>query len=173
MVLSSASDRWSTRIVCCLVFALGLLGGPAHAAGLVVDPARPAVVVPDNQLTELLIQRKDSPVILNFWASWCDPCRAEMPSLQRLGQRWRDRGLSVLTIAVADKPGRSTQFLWDTGVLLPLLEDPDQATARALGVKTLPTTLILDRAHRVVARGRGAIDWDAAAIDKQLQELLR
>ncbi|MBI4983887.1 MAG: TlpA family protein disulfide reductase [Rhodocyclales bacterium] len=121
----------------------------------------------------MLAQRAGSPVIVNFWAPWCEPCRDEMPALQRLADRWRPRGVTVVTVVVSERGGTAGKFLWDAGVTLPLLRDPEQAVARAWGVQALPTTLILDRRHRVVARARGAIDWDAAPIDAHLQKLLQ
>ena len=149
------------------------LTGSAVAAGLVADPAQPSPPASGDRLSELLAQREGNAVIVNFWASWCEPCRAEMPSLQRLAERWRARGLTVLTVAVGDRPERAEKFLWETAVVLPLLNDPDQTMARTLGVRALPTTLVLDRRHRIVAHARGALDWDAAAIDRQLQNLLK
>lgn len=156
-----------------LVLACVLAAGTASAGGLTVDPSRPLPAVRDGRLAELLAQRRNACVVLNFWASWCAPCRDEMPALERLGERWRTRGLSVLTVAVADSHDRASKFLWDAGVSLPMIEDPDQSMSRALGVRALPTTLILDRNHRVAARVRGSIDWDAPAVDKQLQDLLK
>jgi thiol-disulfide isomerase/thioredoxin len=147
--------------------------GHAAAGGLVAEPARPLPAVRDAHLTGLLAQHKGHPLLINFWASWCEPCREEMPSLQRLADRWKSRGLSVLTVAVADKPASFTDFLWEASVILPVLGDPEQTVARAWGVRALPTTLVLDKRHRVVARGRGAIDWDAAEIDTQLAKLLK
>ncbi|MDD5250064.1 MAG: TlpA disulfide reductase family protein [Rhodocyclaceae bacterium] len=160
------------RFLVAILLALALTV-PAAAAGLVADPARPAAAVRDGKLAEALAQREGSPVIVNFWASWCEPCRAEMPSLQRLAERWRGRGLSVLTVAVGDRPEQAERFLWESGVVLPLLHDPDQALAHSLSVRALPTTLVLDGNRRIVARGRGAIDWDDAAVDRQLQNLLK
>lgn len=149
------------------------LAGPAMAGELVVQPAKPLPAVRDARLTELLAQHRGSPLIVNFWASWCEPCRDEMPALQRLAERWRGRGVSVITVAVADRGPGAGDFLWEIGVILPLLHDPEQAVARAWGVRALPTTLVLDRRHRLVARGRGAIDWDAAPTENQLQTLLK
>lgn len=149
------------------------LAGTAAAAGLVAEPPKPLPAIRDTQLTELLAQYQGSPVIVNFWASWCEPCRDEMPSLQRLAERWRSRGVPVITVAVADGAENAADFLWEISVILPLLHDPEQAVARAWGVRALPTTLVLDRQHRLVARGRGAIDWDAAGIERQLQTLLK
>jgi thiol-disulfide isomerase/thioredoxin len=148
------------------------LAATSAAADLVTGKAQPLPTIPHVQLKELLAQRRGQPVIINFWASWCAPCREEMPALQRLADRWQKRGLSVLTVAVADQAERATDFLWEISVSLPQLNDPDQAVARALDVRTLPTTLILDRRHRVVGRARGLIDWDDPAVEKQLIKLL-
>lgn len=160
-----------SRLLAALAFAF--LAGGVDAAGLIIDPARPLPSLKAGPLAQLLSQQKGAPVVLNFWASWCGPCRDELPSLQRLAERWRARGVSVLTVAVADHHEQASRFLWDAGVVLPLLDDADQSAAKAFGVRALPTTVILDRDHRIAARGRGAIDWDAPAIERQLQDLLR
>ncbi len=155
------------------ILAFALFAGTASATGIVADPARPLPVVKDSRLAELLAQRRNTPVVLNFWATWCTPCREEMPALARLEDRWRARGLSVLTVSVSDSRDQASKFLWDVGVVLPILDDRDQSAARALGVRALPTTIILDRNHRVAARVRGSIDWDSPAVDSQLLELLK
>lgn len=129
----------------------------------------------DKRLAEMLKAYRGKPVLVNFWATWCEPCREEMPSLGRLAARWQDKGLTVLTVAVADSDRRAEDFLWEVlpkSQQLPLLHDREQALSRAWGARMLPATIVLDRRHRIVARGLGAIDWDAPAIDKQLLTLL-
>ena len=81
----------------------------------------------------------------------------------------------MLNVAVADSDKRAEDFLWEVlpeGQKLPLLHDREQGISRAWGARMLPASVILDRRHRIVARGLGAIDWDAPAIDKQLHTLL-
>jgi len=148
-----------------------LLTGNALAADLVAERARQLPVVRDAQLAQVLGQSKRSALLVNFWASWCEPCREEMPALQRLATRWQGQGLAVISVAVADPAG--ADFLREISGPLPLLHDPDQAIARAWGVYLLPTTLLLDRRHRIIARGRGAIAWDSAPMEKQLRTLLQ
>ena len=129
----------------------------------------------DPRLVQLLAQHKGKAVVVNFWATWCEPCREEMPSLARLDARWQARGLTVLTVAVADNAKRVEDVLWETlpeKQTLPVLHDREQTISRTWGARVLPTTIVLDRRHRIVARGLGAIDWDAPAIDQQLQTLL-
>jgi len=141
--------------------------------GPVAAQALPAVA--DARLKEALARHKGKPVVVNFWATWCEPCREEMPSLARLAARWQAQGLTVLTVAVADNAKRVDDFLWEIlpeNQTLPVLHDREQTISRAWGAYVLPTTVGLDRRHRIVLRGTGAIDWDAPTIDKQLTELI-
>ena len=147
-----------------------LLTGDALAVDLVAERPQRLPALRDAHLAQVLAHNKGNAVIVNFWASWCEPCREEMPSLQRLADQWQGRGLTVITIAVADAP--SADFLGEISFRLPLLHDPDQVIARAWDVHLLPTTILLDRRHRIIARGRGAMTWDAAPMEKQLRVLL-
>lgn len=152
----------------------------AFAADLGTKALKPlapqsAPVGEDRRLAQLLARHKGQPVVINFWATWCEPCREEMPSLARLAARWQAKGLTVLTVAVADNAKRVEEFLWETlpdKQTLPVLHDREQTISRAWGARVLPTTVVLDRRHRIVARGIGAIDWDAPAIEKQLKTLI-
>ncbi len=158
----------------------GLMPLSALAAGAAWAELKPvaAQAMPggaDTRLAEMLKAHRGKPVLVNFWATWCEPCREEMPSLGRLAARWQAKGLTVLTVAVADNDKRVTEFLWETlpdKQILPVLHDREQGISRAWGARMLPATVILDRRHRIVAKGLGAIDWDAPAIDKQLHTLL-
>lgn len=161
----------AASLTCCLLTARPFAAEPA--AGL--KPVAPPRTVPasaDRRMAKALAQHKGKPVLVNFWASWCPPCREEMPALARLATRWKGRGFAVLTVAVADNEKLVEDFLWEVSVELPVLHDREQTISRAWGARMLPTTLVLDRRHRIVATGTGAIDWDAPAIDKQLQTLL-
>ena len=129
-------------------------------------------VASDQRLAEVLKHHQGKPVLVNFWATWCPPCREEMPSLVRLAARWKAKGLVVTTVAVADTDTAVEDFLWEVlpdRQVLPVLHDREQVISRAWGARVLPTTIFLDRRHRIVLRGQGAIDWDAPAIEGQLK----
>ncbi|SFI91350.1 Thiol-disulfide isomerase or thioredoxin [Jannaschia pohangensis] len=102
-------------------------------------------------------------VVLNFWATWCAPCRAEMPSLQALQDELQPEGLEVVTMAFGRHNPTAMRRFWDeTGVTtLPLHLDPRSEMARALGVQGLPHTFVLGRDGRVLAQFRGEADWAA------------
>ena len=149
-----------------------LLTGEALAADLVAERPQRLPASRDAHLAQVLANNKGSALIVNFWASWCPPCRAEMPSLQRLSERWRDRGVSVITVAVADNPSNVEDYFWEISADLPVIDDHERVISRAWAARAIPTTVIIDRRQRIRLRGQGTIDWDASAIDRQLQTLL-
>ncbi len=112
-------------------------------------------------------------VLVNFWATWCPPCRREMPSLERLSQRLKDRGFVVLAINQMETPDEVFAF---TGQLepsptFPLLFDRDSAVARAWGVLGLPASFIVDRQGRVVYRMMGGREFDHPQFEQAIRTL--
>lgn len=154
---------------CLAVFSLA---AAATAGELKAVSPRPLPTAEDRRLHEAIAAHPGKPILINFWATWCEPCREEMPALQRFAERWRARGLVVLTVAVADPRQRAVDYLWDNQIELPLIADSAQALSRPWGARAVPTTLVLDRRHRIRLQGLGAIDWDAPATDRQFQPLI-
>ncbi|MCU4652555.1 TlpA family protein disulfide reductase [Roseibacterium sp. SDUM158016] len=102
-------------------------------------------------------------VVLNFWATWCAPCREEMPSLQNLQDSHGGADFAVVTLATGfNQPQAIRRFFEETGVTdLPQYRDINQQIAREMGVFGLPITVILDREGREIARLRGDAHWDS------------
>jgi thiol-disulfide isomerase/thioredoxin len=102
-------------------------------------------------------------ILLNFWATWCAPCRAEMPSLDALNQTLGGQNFEVLTIATGRNPvPMIEQFFESTDIKsLPMLRDPKMSFARATGVLGLPVTLILTPQGEEIARAQGEADWNS------------
>jgi thiol-disulfide isomerase/thioredoxin len=148
------------------------LPGPARAAHEVrAWPAgRP---VPPFSLSDLdgqawtLTALKGRGVLMNFWASWCDPCRAEMPSLQRLAGVRQASGLVVLAVNYKESVPAIRRFLQTMPVALPILLDRDGEVASAWTPRVFPTTVLIGRDGVPRSVVVGELDWadDAAAKD--------
>ena len=113
-------------------------------------------------------------VVVNFWATWCEPCIAEMPSLQRLRERLRGKPLEVLAVNYAESPEKVKVFLGKSRIDLPVLLDPSKEAADAWNAKGLPMTFVVDRAGKVRYWIFGERDWNAgdtlATIEKLVAE---
>ncbi|MDW8327453.1 MAG: TlpA disulfide reductase family protein [Anaerolineales bacterium] len=112
-------------------------------------------------------------IILNFWASWCGPCRAEMPALQALWEAQRERGLVVLAInsTVQDSVPAATAFLQKMNLNLPVLIDRDGAATQRYLVRALPTTFFVDRQGIIRSMMIGG-PVSAAVLQTQVEPLL-
>jgi thiol-disulfide isomerase/thioredoxin len=102
-------------------------------------------------------------VLVNFWATWCAPCREEMPMLEALSAEFGGDDFAVVTIATGrNSPQGIVAFFEEIGVeTLPRHTDARQALARSMGVLGLPVTVILDREGREIARLQGEADWSS------------
>ena len=111
-------------------------------------------------------------VFLNFWATWCPPCREEMPSIERLHQGFKDQGLVVLGVDVDEGPGPVARFVKDFRLGFPVLLDAGSRVSSRYGVQGLPTTILIDRRGRVVGRAVGPRDWASPAGRALVRSLL-
>lgn len=111
-------------------------------------------------------------VLLNFWASWCEPCRAEMPSLELLAERHARDRVQVLAVNFRETDGAIRRFLAQTASTLPILRDPDGGAARAWQVRAFPTTVAIGRDGRAAFTVIGELDWTGAEARAWLAPLL-
>jgi cytochrome c biogenesis protein CcmG, thiol:disulfide interchange protein DsbE len=135
------------------------------------------VQAPVSDLRELggdgtgsLADHKGKVVVLNVWASWCPPCRSEMPLLQRAHERIAAQNALVLGIDSQDVSEDAVRFLRDNEIEFPSLRDRDGEYADDLGVSALPETFLIDRDGKIAALRRGTID--EAWLDENLTPLL-
>lgn len=84
-------------------------------------------------------------ILLNFWASWCGPCRQEMPILESLHNRYKDLGFTVLGVNVEKDPSKAQEYLKEVSVTFPILLDTQNSTSELYNVEAMPTTVIIDR----------------------------
>jgi cytochrome c biogenesis protein CcmG/thiol:disulfide interchange protein DsbE len=108
--------------------------------------------------TATLADYRGRVVVLNFWASWCDPCRAESPLLQRWHRRLAKANATVLGIDVQDVDGDARDFVAEYGLTYPMLRDGPGDTRDEFGILGLPETFVIDRQGRIAAVKRGAVD---------------
>jgi peroxiredoxin len=177
-----------THAVKFLLVALSFLAAAAPAAPASGDPAatlslmspkpvKPAkdfrVSAPDNRpLT--LADFKGKVVFLNFWATWCKPCEEEMPGMERLYQRYKDKGLVVLAISEdADGAGAVAPFVKKHRLTFPIGLDPKMTLAGAYGVWALPSTFIIDRQGNRAHFANGPREWDGPAARDFFESMLR
>ncbi|MBL8359724.1 MAG: TlpA family protein disulfide reductase [Rubrivivax sp.] len=101
-------------------------------------------------------------LLVNFWATWCEPCRAELPSLQRLALRGPAQGLRVVAANYGESPAAVQRFLQAQGLQLDVVLDRDGQLARAWTPRIFPSTVVFDRRGRPAGVLVGEIDWDTA-----------
>ncbi|MCC7046996.1 MAG: TlpA family protein disulfide reductase [Alphaproteobacteria bacterium] len=134
---------------------------------VLAEPAKPlpAMAFTDLDGKELSLDAfKGRVVVLNLWATWCVPCIKEMPSLERLAAKMKDRPVAVMSIS-QDRGGAKqvTPFLEKQGLkTLPIYLDPKGVVLKAINGRGLPTTLIVDQQGREVGRLEGDAEWDGA-----------
>jgi len=126
----------------------------------------PAVVGPDMTLTEL----RGKPVVLNFWATWCPPCRAEMPYFEAVSRNYAGQ-VAVIGIDQGETLEQVITFATSVGVTYPLLLDLDSRISRTYQVHALPTTFFIDR-HGVVREVHTGI-ISQAVLEERIERLLR
>lgn len=142
--------------------------------------ARPGSFLPDVVLNTLagvpaastreLLGR---PLVINIWATWCRPCREEMPSLERLSQRISAQGVRVIGITLDDDRNLATEFLHARGLTFPVYGAGDSIQFQSMmGVKSLPETLLVRADGTVAARVSGARDWTSTETGTLLEDAL-
>jgi cytochrome c biogenesis protein CcmG, thiol:disulfide interchange protein DsbE len=153
-----------------VVALIGLLvyGVKATGRGQTLDdaiahgrrPVAPALSLPrlEGGASAALADYRGTVVVLNYWASWCTPCRRESPLLERWQRRLAKRGGTVLGVDSLDVTADARAFVREFGVTYPMLRDRDGETQRRFGVSGFPETLIVDRNGRIAALQRGPVD---------------
>lgn len=162
------------------VLVPGLVLAEDPVAALSLIRPRPAKDAPDFQVrtpdgsTLRLSDFKGKVVFLNFWATWCEPCREEMPSMERLHRAYKDRGLVVLAISL-DVQGASVvkPFVKKFALTFPIGLDPKMAVRETYGVWAVPSTFLIDRKGKRALFANGAREWDGKAAHAVVESLLQ
>lgn len=112
-------------------------------------------------------------VLVNFWATWCEPCREEMPSMERLRVSLAERPFAVLAVNLAEPESRIAKFLDTVPVGFPILLDRDTKTTRAWQAKVLPATYIVGPDGAIRYRHVGELDWSKPGVRKLILGLMK
>ncbi|MDE2300070.1 MAG: TlpA family protein disulfide reductase [Burkholderiales bacterium] len=147
-------------------------GAPALAVA-------PASIAPDFTLRALngpnlrLQEQRGRVVMINFWATWCGPCRQEMPHLNRLYQKYKGSGFVLLGVNVDDDTRNAAEVAAKLGVTFPVLLDTDKQVSRRYDLATMPSTVLIDRDGKVRYVHRGYLAGYEDTYDRQILELLK
>ncbi|MEW6426603.1 MAG: TlpA disulfide reductase family protein [Thermodesulfobacteriota bacterium] len=147
-----------------ILFLLGGCGGgedrkPPTAA--LQQPAPTFSLVDDKGRTWNLEELRGKVVFLNFWATWCPPCREEMPSMVKLNAILADKPFVMLTVLVNDDVRKAENFLADLQGSLPILADTDGRVGAMYGLTGVPETFIIDKEGILQKKYIGAFPWDS------------
>ena len=187
--MNASSGIWPVRlprsITSALLLCLGWLTMPLTVAEempklsttlTAVDP----VDAPDFTLSDMdesahtLSDLRGNYVLVNFWATWCPPCRKEMPSLESLYQQYRDRSFRVLAVNQWENQDHVFSYMGELDVFpsFPILFDPNSEVSERYGVRGLPTSFIIDPQGRIIYRAIGGREFNHPDVTTLIESLL-
>lgn len=120
-----------------------------------------------------LSEQQGNVVMLNFWASWCGPCRKEMPLLEKIQQKYQRLGFVLIGMNVDEDTAAAERFLQDVPVSFPVALDSKGEISKLFNVKAMPTTVMIDRNGNIRNIHYGYKDGDEKAYEKMIRELVR
>ena len=160
-----------------LVVLLGLaaaLPAPAQELKPWSGGATPPLALADLEGKQhRLADYRGKAVLVNFWATWCVPCRDEMPSIERLRASLEGRPFAVLAVNLAEPESRIRGFLEKVPVRFTVLLDPDTKTAKAWQAKLLPATYIIGPDGAIRYRHLGELDWSKPEVREAILKLMK
>ena len=177
------------RKYCPLAIILAAIIALSPSIAIAHDPAlhgfrlvtfKRSIVAPEFMLKNLtgdsvrLEQFRGDYILLNFWATWCPPCVKEMPSMELLQQKFKEKGIHVVAISLDKEPKEEVAaFVAKLKLTFPILLDPDGIVSDPYGANALPSTFILNPEGRVIAAAKGERDWYSEEAISYFDELLK
>lgn len=166
----------NNRVLIALVLIVVVMGGlismmPEGVKPIQIGDSAKAFQLPDLK-GELQGLPKGKVVLLNFWATWCPPCRKEVPSMIELYKKLHDKGFEIVAVSVDKKAEDVMKFVDEQGMNFTVLHDASSAVAQQYGVFRYPETFIIDRNGVVRQHLLGAVEWDEAEYYNNIVKLL-
>ena len=158
------------RLLACLLVA---------AASTASAAVQMSAAAPDFTLRSVgganlrLAEQRGQVVLVNFWATWCGPCRQEMPHLNRIYDKYKSSGFVLLGVNIDDDPRAAADLATKLGVRFPVLLDTDKKVSRIYDMSAMPATLLIDRDGRVRHIHRGYRDGVERTYEEQVRSLLK
>ncbi|MGH8180988.1 MAG: TlpA disulfide reductase family protein [Steroidobacteraceae bacterium] len=168
-------NRFTTAALLGALVALALPAWSAadSAADAVVAAPAPAFTLQSTDGQQVsLAQFKGDVVMINFWASWCGPCRQEMPLLDSIYRKYKDMGFELIGVNVEPDAKSANAWLKATPVSYPVLYDPQSKVSQLYQVQAMPTTVIIDRTGTVRFLHRGYVPGDENAYLNSIRSLI-
>ena len=120
-----------------------------------------------------LQEQRGQVVLVNFWATWCGPCRQEMPHLNRLYDKYRNSGFTLLAVNIDDDPRTATATAAKMGLRFPVLLDTDKTVSKRYDLGSMPATVLIDRDGKVRFLHRGYRDGMELSYEQQIRDLVK
>jgi DsbE subfamily thiol:disulfide oxidoreductase len=137
------------------------------------NAATPDFFLPDHAGKKTTLKDfRGKVVLLNFWASWCIPCREEMPAMERLYQQYKNKGFAIVAVDVKDNRKDALAFLKELKISYPIMVDADGEVGLLYGAWGLPTTYLIGPKGEGLARVWGPAVWDSQGAKQLVQDLI-
>ena len=168
-----------TRVVSSSATRLGLCAALALGAGTAIPAVPLSTSAPDFTLRTMggpnmrLQEQRGRVVMINFWATWCGPCRQEMPQLSKLYDKYRASGFVLMGVNVDDDSRNAADVASKLHVTFPVLLDSEKLVSKLYDLNTMPSTVIIDREGKVRYVHRGYLTGYEDTYDAQIRELLK
>ena len=156
-----------------VLFRVVAAGAPAHVAAGSVAPAFSAVTLGASPVTRTIADYRGTPVLLNVWATWCDPCREEMPSMQLLYDSYKGRGLKIVAVSIDDAGNESLirEFAAEHHLTFDILHNANADIMAQYQVVGVPQSFLISRTGEIVGT-RYSADWSTSESREMIERLL-
>lgn len=177
LIQTRQSFFWMLPLAVLTLAGLGIAPAGTESEDQTLTPMADKPTAPDfdlkdpNDQPQRLADYRGKPVILNFWATWCPPCREEMPSMQRAHEAVSGDGIALLAVNVGEDADTINQVLAENPVAFPLPMDVDSRVVQSYPVRGLPTTFVIDPDGRLAYVATGGRKWDDPKLLDQVRAL--